>query len=83
MVASSQENGQEGGAGGGEEEGLSAAGQAATGYRRPAEVLLHQVGVHVAELHLQELHQGQNGLRRGAGSTSSSGPFQSHPIPWP
>lgn len=32
---------------------------------RPAEILLHQVGVHVAELHLQELHQGQNGLGRG------------------
>lgn len=45
---------------------------------RPAEVLLNQVGVHVAELHLQELHQGQNGLGRG-GSTSGSGPFWSHP----
>ena len=49
----------------------------AGGYYRPAEVLLHQVGVHVAELYLQELHQGQNGLGRGS-SMSGSGPFGSH-----
>lgn len=34
------------------------------GCGRPVKILLHQVGVHVAKLHLQELHQGQNGLGR-------------------
>lgn len=44
----------------------------AGGCYRPVEVLLHQVGVHVAELHFQKLHQGQNGLGRGVGSASGS-----------